>query len=89
MTFYSCCSLVILLSALYWFKSYGNFAEQVEFAYGGGVASGRVCPAACAAGFFNSCLPKVVKLNADNDTKREVSKILTPLTVGEVGSAIC
>ena len=36
---------------LYWFKSYGDWAEWVDLPTGG-VAWGRVCPAACAVGLF-------------------------------------
>ena len=42
--------------SLYWFKSYGDFAEWVDLPTGV-VASGRVCPAACAAGLYYDRFP--------------------------------
>ena len=36
----------------YWFKSYGNFAEWVDFAHWCSFIGGGSSPAACAAGLF-------------------------------------
>ena len=36
----------------YWFKSYGNFAEWVDFAYWWSFSGEGYASAACAAGFF-------------------------------------
>ena len=36
----------------YWFKSYGDFSEWVDFAYWWSFSSEGFAPAACAAGLF-------------------------------------
>ena len=45
---------ILNLEGLYWFKSYGDFAEWVNFAYWWSFSSKGSASAACAAGLFLS-----------------------------------
>ena len=57
-------AVIMITDSMFWFNSYGDLLNGWILPTGG-VALGRVCPAACAAGLFIGKQTKIMALEAE------------------------